>query len=238
MNVIEEAIRTLGIKGSIAVVIVIIFAVLQLIGEFIEAFGKVSPPLLKVRKWIRDKIRKNRQEKKETKETFDELRLLLAQKDETKQTLEQVKTLLEDVNEHYNEDNITKRNEWMSWVNKRAAVYDEKIEELVALKSAIDNIAVALECNSKTTDEMFKESCRDRIINFASKVTNPLELVSQEEFTRIFKVYDDYEEFLKLHNEPNGQVEISYSLIKEAYAERLRSHNFVEYIRPINIEHE
>ena len=235
MNIIEEAIATLGIKGSIAVVIVLVFAVLQLIGEFIEAFGKVSPPFLKIRKLIKDKLRKNKQEKQETKETLEKVKALLAEKEDTKETLEQVKTLLAEVNTHYSADNITKRNEWMTWVNKRAVVYDSKIEELVALKSAIDKIAAALDCNTKTTDEMFKESCRDRIINFASKVTNPLELVSKEEFNRVFNVYNDYEAFLKQHNEPNGQVEISYSLIKEAYAERLKTKNFIEDIHPIGI---
>ena len=186
MNVIKEAVGTLGINGSIAVVIVIVFAILQLIGEFIEAFGKVAPPLLNVRKSIKEKLRKNREEKQEAKEMLEQVKSLLAEKEDTKETLEQVKTLLSDVNKHYNSDNISKRNEWMTWVNKRAVVYDSKIEELVALKNVIDKIAIALDCNAKTTDEMFKESCRDRIINFASKVTNPLELVSQEEFNRVF----------------------------------------------------
>ena len=214
MNLIEEAIATLGIPGSIAVVIVIIFAVLQLIGEFVEAIGKVAPAFLNVRKWL---MRKHKQK--------------LNVERETSETLKKVQELLAHVHQHYDEDNITKRNEWMQWVNDRAVVYDAKVQELIELKDSLNSIATALAENSKTTDEMFKESCRDRIINFASKVTNPLTLVSHEEFRRIFKVYDAYETFLEAHNEPNGEVETNYALIREAYAERVKSNNFIENIR-------
>lgn len=214
MNLIEDAIATLGIPGSIAVVILIIFAVLQLIGEFIEGIGKVAPAILSIRKWIQ-----RRNEKKRAQE------LAIAQ------TLAQVQILLSEVNTHYSEDNITQRDTWIQWVNDRAAVYDQKVEELIELKGSLDSIAAALAENTKTTDEMFKESCRDRIINFASKVTNPMTLVSHEEFRRIFKVYDAYEAFLEAHNEPNGEVETNYALIREAYADRVRSNNFIENMR-------
>lgn len=214
MNLIEDAIVTLGIPGSIAVVILIIFAVLQLIGEFIEGLGKVAPAILSVRKWIQ-----RRNEKKRAHELA------------ITQTLAQVQTLLSEVNTHYSEDNITQRDTWIQWVNDRAAVYDQKVEELIELKRSLDAIATALAENARTTDEMFKESCRDRIINFASKVTNPMTLVSHEEFRRIFKVYDAYEAFLEAHNEPNGEVETNYALIREAYADRVRSNNFIENMR-------
>lgn len=216
MNIIEKAIETLDIGGSIAVGLIILFAVLQLIGEFIEAFGKVAPAALKIRKVIKNHLSKKKQEKQEAA-----------------QTLKEVKTLLSEVNNHYSADNIKMRDEWMAWVNSRAVVYDAKVEELIELKSSLDAIALALADNTRTTDEMFKESCRDRIINFASKVTNPLNLVSHEEFRRIFKVYNAYEAFLEAHNEPNGEVETNYALIREAYAERVRTHNFIEDIRSI-----
>ena len=214
MNSIEEAIATLGIPGSIAVVVVIIFAVLQLIGEFIEVTGKVSPAFLSIRKWL---LRKHKRK--------------LEQQKETANTLKEVQSLLSQVNKHYDKDNISKRDSWMQWVNDRAVVYDRNVEDLIELKESLNSIAAALAENTRTTDEMFKESCRDRIINFASKVTNPLALVSHEEFRRIFKVYDAYEAFLADHNEPNGEVETNYALIREAYAERVKSNNFIENIR-------
>ena len=218
MTVIEKAIATLGIPGSIAVAILIIFAILQLIGEFISAIGKVAPAFMTIRKLLCKKHKEKKQKQEETDRTFKE-----------------VKELLEHVHKHYDPDNITKRDEWMQWVNDRAVVYDQKVNELIELKESLNSIATALSENTKTTDEMFKESCRDRIINFASKVTNPLTLVSHEEFRRIFKVYDAYEAFLAAHNEPNGEVETNYALIREAYSDRIRSNNFIENMRNMSI---
>ena len=204
MKVIEEAIATLGIPGSIAVVIVILFAVLQLIGEFIEAFGKVAPPFLKLRKLLT----KKKQEKEANKELFNS-----------------VKQLLTDVNAHYSADNIKKRNDWMTWVNSRAEVYDNTIVEY---RNLIENLTEALNNNTKMTEHMFVESSRDRIIDFAYKLSNSNCYISREEFTRIFKVYANYEAFLTEHNMTNGEVEINYQIIKDAYKERTEKHNFIE----------
>ena len=210
MNMIEDAIATLGIPGSIAVVLLMLFAVLQLIGEFIEAFGRVAPTFLKVRK------------------IFIARRKLL--EDQTK-TLKDVQKLLEDVNAHYAPDNIAKRDEWMNWVNSRAVVYDQTI---IDYKDAIDKITNALDNNTKMTEHMFVENSRDRIIDFASKVLNPVGLVSREEFNRIFKTYQKYEDFLAEHNMTNGEVEINYNVIKEAYVDHLENHKFVEDLRTKN----
>ena len=207
MSLIEEAIATLGVPGSIAVVIVITFAVLQLIGEFLEVFGKVAPTALKLRKLIT----KKRQAAKEQA-----------------QTLKDVKELLSSVNGHYSADNIAKRDSWMQWVNDRATVYDNTIVEY---KEAIDNITAALNNNTKMTEQMFVETSRDRIIDFASKVSNPIGYVSKEEFNRIFKIYRKYEDFLQEHHMTNGEVEISYEVIQEAYKDHLENHKFLEDVR-------
>lgn len=207
MNSIEEAIATLGIPGSIAVVIVVTFAILQLVGEFIEATGKVAPTVLKLRKLITKKRQVAR---------------------EQAQTLQDVKQLLTDVNAHYSADNISKRDSWMQWVNDRVTVYDDTIQEY---KQAIDKITEALNANTKMTEQMFVEASRDRIIDFASKVTNPVGYVSREEFNRIFKIYRKYEEFLEEHDMTNGEVEINYQIIKDAYKDHQEQHKFVEDIR-------
>lgn len=207
MNLIKEAIATLGIPGSIAVVVVVIFALLQLVGEFIEAIGKVAPTALKVRKLFTKRKQAAR---------------------EQAQTLQDVKTLLTDVNAHYSVDNIAKRDSWMEWVNSRAIVYDNTIVEY---KEAIDKITEALNNNTRMTEQMFIETSRDRIIDFASKVSNPLSYVSREEFNRIFKVYRKYEDFLEEHHMTNGEVEISYQVIQDAYKEHLENHKFLEDVR-------
>ena len=201
---VEEAIATLGIPGSVAVVILVVFAVLQLVGEFIELCGKVSPPFLKIRKLYTSR-------KKEKKEE--------------RATIEALKILLQDVSNHYSEDNIKKRNDWMTWVNSRAQLYDETIIEY---GNTLKELTQALNNNTSMTERMFIESSRDRIIDFASKVANPNCFVSREEFTRIFKVYTKYEEFLVEHNMTNGEVEVNFQIIKDAYKERTEAHTFLE----------
>lgn len=207
LNLLEEAIATLGIPGSIAVVLIAIFALLQLIGEFIEAIGKVAPPFLKLRKIY--SARK-------------------AQLQDQAQTLTAVKTLLEDVSSHYAADNITKRDSWMNWVNSRAEVYDNTIVEY---RQLIENLTNALECNTAMTLHMFAESSRDRIIDFAAEIGKNYRPISREEFNRIFKVYDEYEAFLKEHNMTNGEVETNYEFIQDAYKERVENHSFAEDLR-------
>lgn len=210
MNLIEEAIVTLGVPGSVAVVILILFAVLQLIGEFIEACGKVSPAFLSIRRYIK---KRNELKKKQI------------------ETLESVQKLLADVNKHYDKDNIAKRDSWMQWVNSRATVYDSTIQDY---KDITAKLTKAVEDNTAMTQQMFIENSRDRIIDFASKVSNPLSYVSREEFNRIFKIYRKYEDFLQEHNLTNGEVEVNYQIIKDAYADHVANHRFVEEMREQN----
>lgn len=205
----EELIAKLGIPGSIAVVIVFIFVLLQVIGMFIDASNKVVNFFMPIGKRIRSSWKK---------------------KQEQEQILAEVKQLLTDVNGHYSADNIAKRDSWMTWVNDRAIVYDNTIVEY---KEALDGIRDALNNNTKMTEQMFVENSRDRIIDFASKITDPLHEchVSREEFHRIFKVYEKYETFLDEHNMTNGEVEINYQIIRDEYAKRQHSHKFTEDIR-------
>lgn len=136
--------------------------------------------------------------------------------------------LLNDVNGHYSADNIAKRDGWMKWVNDRAEVYDESIKQL---REALTEVMQALKDNTKLTEEMFIQSSRDRIIDFATKTSNESVMVSREEFNRIFKVYAKYEKYLEDHDMTNGEVDINYQIIKESYEQRLRDHAFTEDIR-------
>ncbi len=208
MSLVEDAIATLGIPGSIAVVLVIIFAILQLIGEFIEAAGKVAPTALKLRKLVTK--RKQAQREREN-------------------TLNDVKNFLQEVKGYYDADNIAKRDAWMAWVNERATVYDNTI---VQYHEKINNITEALNANTRMTEHMFVEQSRDRIIDFATKITNsPLTIVSREEFNRIFRIYEKYEEFLAEHNMTNGEVDINMDVIRREYVKHLENHSFMEDMR-------
>lgn len=200
-------IEYLNIPVKIALVLVVIFFSMQIIGEFLEFKGKVVPEFFKIRKWFTRRKR---------------------EKAEAAQTLKDVQILLNDVNSHYSADNIAKRDGWMQWVNNRAEVYDESIKQL---REALTEVMQALKDNTKLTEEMFIQSSRDRIIDFATKTSNENVMVSREEFNRIFKVYAKYEKYLEEHKMTNGEVDINYQIIKESYEQRLRDHAFTEDIR-------
>jgi len=188
---------------KIGIIIIGLFVVIQIVGELLELAGKAVPEFVKVRKYFTRK-------KKE--------------KAEMRNTLQQVKLLLNDVNQHYSEDNITKRNAWMQWVNDRAIVYDSSVVELTELKDA-------LAANNALTLDLYININRNRIIDFASKIVNENIPVSREEFNRIFKTHREYEDVLAKHNKTNGEVDIAIRIIEESYAEHMKNHSFIEDIR-------
>lgn len=200
-------IEYLGVPVTVAIVIIAFFFFMQIIGEILEFKGKVVPEFLKIRKYFKRK----KEEKAEATET-----------------LKEVKQLLGDVNSHYSEDNITKRNSWMQWVNDRAVVYDQSIVEI---SKSLTEVSHALQDNTKLTEEMFVQNSRDRIIDFATRVSDSDTMVSREEFNRIFKVYEKYEKFLDEHKLTNGEVDIAYRIIRESYEMRMRNHTFIEDVR-------
>lgn len=200
-------IEYLGIPLRIALILVVIFFIMQAIGEFLEFKGKIVPEFFKIRKWITRRKR---------------------EKDEVTNTLKDVKAILNDVNEHYSADNIAKRDSWVKWVNSRSEVYDDSIKQL---KDTLAEVIQALKDNTKLTEEMFIQSSRDRIIDFTTKTSNENVPVSREEFNRIFKVYTKYEKYLDEHDMTNGEVDIAYQIIKESYEQHLRNHSFIEDVR-------
>ena len=200
----------LKIPTQIAVGIIIIFFIMQIIGELLEFKGKVVPEFLKIRK----RFARRKQEKREKEET-----------------LKNVQTLLQDVNKHYSADNIAQRDKWMSWVNNRAEIYDGSIDKL---RDSLENIVDALKDNTKMTEEMFVQNSRDRIIDFATKVSDDNAMVSREEFNRIFKVHEKYEKFLEERDMTNGEVSVAYRIILESYEARIKNHSFIENVRGYN----
>ena len=198
-----EFLAYLNVPTIVIAMLVAIFAILQLIGEIVEFFGKTVPEILKVRKMFA----RRKQEREEN-------RLLL----------QSVQTLLDDVNQHYSVDNITKRNAWMQWVNERAEVYDASVTELTSLKDA-------LAASNELTLDLYINVNRNRIIDFASKIANEDAVVSREEFNRIFRTYDSYEEILEKYGKTNGEVDIAMTIIKDSYANHMKNHTFIEDIR-------
>lgn len=109
LNYIEYFEEHVGLPGLIVATLVALFFVLQLIGELLEFKGKVVPEFLKIRKFCQRRKR---------------------EKIEEKQTIKDVQKLLSEVNKHYSEDNITKRDDWMRWVNGSIKAYDQTISNI------------------------------------------------------------------------------------------------------------
>lgn len=200
----------LNIPAKIALIIIGVFFVIQIIGEILEFKGKVVPEIVKVRKYFKRK----KLEKQEAAKRLEEMYELN----------KEVKVLLNDVNAHYSADNIAKRDSWMQWVNDRAVIYDTFIKEMG------DKFADVV----KVLEEVFVQNSRDRIIDFATKVSDEKAMVSREEFNRIFKVHKKYEDFLEERNLTNGEVDIAYRIIADSYEGHMRNHTFVEDIRGYN----
>lgn len=197
----------LDVPTKIGLAIVGALVVAQVVGEFLEFKGKVVPEILKIRKFFKR---------------------LKAEKDEKAQTIREVKQLLSEVQACYSEDNINKRNSWMNWVNERAKIYDESIVEI---NKNLGDVTQALKDNNRLTEEMFVQNSRDRIIDFATKVADETVPVSREEFNRIIKVHEKYENFLDEHGMTNGEVDIAYRIINESYENHMRKHSFIEDVR-------
>ena len=212
LSYIQFIVNNMGVPERVFWGLVVCLLVMNVVGEFLEFKGKIVPEWVKLRKFF--KRRK-------------------AEREETAQTLREVKQLLNDVNAHYSDDNISKRDSWMCWVNDRAVVYDNSIVEI---NSSLSDVSAALRDNTKLTEEMFIQSSRDRIIDFAGKVVNEDVAVSREEFNRIFKVHEKYEKFLESRGLTNGEVDIAYRIITDSYENHLRHHSFVEDARGYTVE--
>lgn len=209
-----DYIEYLNIPEKTLLVLVGIFFVMQIIGELLEFKGKVVPEFFKIRKYFKRR-------KKE--------------KNETKQLLGEVKKLLSDVDAHYSADNIAKRDSWIQRVNDKSAIYDKSIGEIGKISENLVEVTNALKNCTKMTEEMFVQSSRDRIIDFAAKAGNKDSMVSKEEFYRIFKIYKKYEDFLKEHEMTNGEVDIAYRIIQESYEQHIKNHTFIEDIRGYDV---
>ena len=226
----------LVIPGSILVGLIVILGILQIIGGIMEACNKAAPPLLKLFKICKDKRDAREQKKKDL--------------DQAIAILPEVKTLLTDIKKHYDEDNIAKRDKWMlevnttmHWAKERAKVYDASVNELKELTGVVkkqsDNIEKqqqALEMNNRMTSDMYKQSCRGDILDFEHKIINarradkPL-IVSREEFRKIRKTYEAYEEFLATYGGTNGEVDDAMDVIRCAERGEYPYIEFLEDVR-------
>ena len=149
------------------------------------------------------------------------IRKYFARKRIERETLKEVQLLLGEVNKHYSSDNITMRNEWMNWVNNQASVYDKTLAEL---EKKMDK-------NNSSTLSLLIDNKRNTIIDFASKVIDEKFPVTREQFKRVFKIYEEYEDIIEENGLTNGEVDVAIRIIRDSYETHTKNHSFIEDIR-------
>ena len=196
-------IQYLNIPSTIAIVLAVLFFILQFIGEILSFKGKAVPEIINIRKYFaRKKV---------------EREIIMALPD----TIKEMKTIVDNIDQHYRSDNIAMRDKWMDSVNNRLDLDDKLIR---SLNEKIDE-------NNKDTLSLLVDSKRNAIIDFASRVSNSDVPVTKEYFNRIFKLYQEYEDIIEKNGLTNGEVDIAYRIIVESYEEHLSNHTFIEDIR-------
>lgn len=188
-----DSMQYLGMPTTIIVIVVAILLVMQVIGGAIEFKGKALPEIFHIKKYLaRKKLER-------------EILIRLPE------TVDKLEKSVANINDHYNEDNISKRNDWMQSVNEKLDMDHNLIREL-------KQDFILKDINDK----------RNTIIDFASRVSSSDAIVTREYFNRIFKTYQEYEDMIKKEGLTNGEVDVAYHIIVEAYEERLSNHSFLE----------
>ena len=147
-------------------------------------------------------------------------------------TLSKVERLLTDVDNHYSKDNIAMRDGWMKEVNEHISDSEARRKEQDVLMRELNK---KLDKNNADTLSLLIDNKRNTIIDFASKVIDESYPVTKEQFNRIFRIYQEYEEIIKENGLTNGEVDIAIRIIREAYERHLKTHTFIEDVRGYNI---
>lgn len=214
LNLLEALAGYVSVPTWVIIALLLIFLLMQIVGEVMEFFGKVVPGFMKIRKSMREKREKER--------ARDELVA------KCQDALEKNNELFRDFTALYSNDNMRMRKDWIDCVNHDRDDYHEHREEN---RKQFNEIKGELARNSEITLAIFIENKREAIIAFAAKVADPNALATHEQFRRVFKIYEEYEAIIKKYNMTNGEVDISIRIIREAYEERLKRHAFVEDMR-------
>lgn len=219
MKELLEALGIWGVPTFIIVSIFIIFVFMQITGEIVEWCGKTAPAWLKIRKLIT-----KRRDERKAKEAARDSALLEATK------------AINEFNKHYNPEAIKKRDDWMDWVNARADVYDASVKELLALKGLIEGMREDQKYNSEISSQLYKDFCRNRILDFAHGLINARKaekpiIYSREEFKKIRAIHVDYENFLTRYGGTNGEVDDAMDVVRKAERGELKNIEFLEDIR-------
>lgn len=196
-------IEYLNVPSQIAIALIAVLFVLQLIGEFLNFKGKAVPEIMSIRKYFA--------RKKSERKVIREL----------PNTIQDLKNIVNNIDKHYNADNISMRDKWIDSVDNKLMMEDKLVRDLDKKLDEANKDIVSILVDNK----------RDTIIDFASRVSNSSVLVTKEQFNRVFKLYKEYEDLISKNGLINGEVDIAYRIIVESYEEHLSNHTFIEDTR-------
>lgn len=196
-------IEYLNVPSQIAIALIAVLFVLQLIGEFLNFKGKAVPEIMSIRKYFA--------RKKSERKVIREL----------PNTIQDLKNIVNNIDKHYNADNIAMRDKWIDSVNNKLMMEDKLVRDLDKKLDEANKDIVSILVDNK----------RDAIIDFASRASNSSLLVTKEQFNRVFKLYKEYEDLISKNGLTNGEVDIAYRIIVESYEEHLSNHTFIEDTR-------
>ena len=213
----ENILSTLGVPGTVAFAILLGYTILNVLGELISLKGKIVPEWMALRKYFKRK-------------KLEEIERL--------QTLKDVQKLLADVNKHYSEDNIACRNQWMKtvdeniiWTQERADYYDKSIDRITITLADASTELMKLR---RQSEEDHAQRIRNKIIEFATKVVREDYRATKDEFNYIFKIHEEYDQYIHLHNIKNDQINDCIEIIREEHKEYIKHNRFLEAKRNLS----
>ena len=232
--------------------LMILFGVLQGVGEILEFKGKIVPEFMKVRKYLKRKkeeraamssmpemVKEHKQLMADTqimmadyKELIECNKRLTKDNSNMSELIVETNRLLKDIDKHYSADNIAMRDGWMKEVNEHIAESEHRRNKQNEL---INALAEKLDKNNADTLAILIDNKRNYIIDFADKKADINVPATREEYKRFFKVYDEYERIIEENDMTNGEVEIAHRMTVESYEERTKHHAFIEDVRGYNI---
>lgn len=190
-------------------VFAIIWLIINLIGEILEFKGKIVPEFCKMRKYFA--------RKRHERETIAKVSDMMGD----------VQKLLSDVDKHYSEDNIAKRDEWIKDVNDRLDEHDSHMKKIdVKLdehKEHISNIDRKLDSHERRIDGIDKkiDKLADTVDNLAKEVHGLNEKVING---RIEDQKDKIINFAYRVNDPNARfAQEAFNNIFDVYKEYERT---------------
>lgn len=201
MKDIIEGAEYLNIPIIVVSAIIGIYLVINLITAILDFKGKVAPEFINLRKFFR-----TRREKKQA------AKQLIQKQGEL---LEKVNTTLTDINQHYSADHITKRDEWIHWVDDRAKVYDNSVEVLSKTVEKLDEVSILVY-------KSYLHDCVDRILHLADLIGGAEGKIPQERFQQAFELHEEYEKLVEKTHDPNHRVDTAWEVITNAYKESFK----------------